>query len=341
MSKSKILVTGGLGYIGSHTSVELINNGFDVTIIDNLVNSEKFVLKRIEKITGEKISFYEFDITDFKKINQFFKDNKFEAVIHFAALKSVNESLRYPEKYFKNNVDSLKNILRCIEAENISGIVFSSSCTVYGQPDNLPVNENSPLKKPESPYAETKQICEKLIKNYCIDKGKYGVSLRYFNPVGAHDSSLIGELPRGVPDNLVPYITQTAIGKRETLKVFGKDYKTIDGTPVRDYIHIVDLANAHICALKRLLEKKSKKHYEFFNVGTGRGYSVLEVIKSFEEVSGVKLKYDIVGRREGDIEMIYSDNKLSKDELDWSSTRNIKEMMKSAWNWEKMLKNSF
>ena len=224
MNKANILVTGGLGYIGSHTSVELINNGYNVTIVDSLINSEKFILERIEKITGEKIPFYQFDITNYKKTSECFKENNFDFVIHFAALKSVNESVNYPDKYMKNNVDSLKNILKCIESQNLSGIVFSSSCTVYGQPDNLPVNENSPFKKPESPYAETKQICEKLIEKFSEEKRKHGISLRYFNPVGAHNSSLIGELPRGIPDNLIPYITQSAIGKRKKLKVFGKDY---------------------------------------------------------------------------------------------------------------------
>ena len=239
----------------------------------------------------------------------------------------------------KNNVDSLKNILKCIESQNLSGIVFSSSCTVYGQPDNLPVNENSPFKKPESPYAETKQICEKLIEKFSEEKRKHGISLRYFNPVGAHNSSLIGELPRGIPDNLVPYITQSAIGKRKKLKVFGMDYETSDGTPVRDYIHVVDLANAHVQALNRLIEKKSKKFYEFFNVGTGRGYTVLEVIKSFEKVNNIKLPYEIVGRREGDIEKIYSDTNLSRNELEWKAERNLDEMMKSAWKWQKRLKD--
>ena len=210
---------------------------------------------------------------------------------------------------------------------------------MYGQPDNLPVNENSPFKKPESPYAETKQICEKLIEKFSEEKRKHGISLRYFNPVGAHNSSLIGELPRGIPDKLVPYITQSAIGKRRKLKVFGMDYETSDGTPVRDYIHVVDLANAHVQALNRLLEKKSKKFYEFFNVGTGRGYSVLEVIKSFEKVNNIKLPYEIVGRREGDIEKIYSDTNLSRNELDWKAERNLDEMMKSAWKWQKTLKD--
>ena len=339
MNKANILVTGGLGYIGSHTSVELINNGYDVTIVDSLINSEKFILERIEKITGEKIPFYEFDITDYKKTSECFTENNFDFVVHFAALKSVNESVKYPEKYMRNNVDSLKNILKFIESQNLSGIVFSSSCTVYGQPDNLPVNENSPFKKPESPYAETKQICEKLIEKFTMEKRKHGISLRYFNPVGAHNSSLIGELPRGIPDNLIPYITQSAIGKRKNLKVFGKDYDTSDGTPVRDYIHVVDLANAHVKALNRLLEKKTKKFYEFFNLGTGRGYTVLEVIKSFEKVNNIKLPFEIVGRREGDIEKIYSDTNLSRNELDWEAERNLDEMMKSAWKWEKTLKD--
>ena len=340
MKKRNILVTGGLGYIGSHTCVELIKSGYEVSIIDNLVNSERFILDRIEKISGEKINFYEIDIKDLDKTRSCFKNKNFDLVIHFAALKSVNESVKFPDRYYRNNIGSLENILKCIESEDVGGLVFSSSCTVYGQPDTLPVTETSPLKKAESPYAETKQICEKIIKEFATTNKKPSISLRYFNPVGAHESGLIGELPKGVPDNLVPFITQTAIGKRDKLKVFGDDYNTKDGTPVRDYIHVVDLAQAHVSAVDRLIKDETKDNYEFYNVGTGTGYSVLEVIKSFERINKIKLSYEIVGRREGDIESIYSDNKLSSKTLNWRAIRDLDQMLKSAWIWEKKFKES-
>ena len=340
MKKRSILVTGGLGYIGSHTCVELIKSGYEVSIIDNLVNSERFILDRIEKISGEKINFYEIDIKDLDETRSCFKNKNFDLVIHFAALKSVNESVKFPDRYYRNNIGSLENILKCIESEDVGGLVFSSSCTVYGQPDILPVTETSPIKKAESPYAETKQICEKIIKEFATINTKPSISLRYFNPVGAHESGLIGELPRGVPDNLVPFITQTAIGKRDKLKVFGDDYNTKDGTPVRDYIHVVDLAEAHVSAVDRLINDETKDNYEFYNVGTGTGYSVLEVIKSFERINKIKLSYEIVGRREGDIESIYSDNKLSSKTLNWRAIRDLDQMMKSAWIWEKKFNES-
>ena len=297
-------------------------------------------MDRIEKISGEKINFYEIDIKDLDKTRSCFKNKNFDLVIHFAALKSVNESVKFPDRYYRNNIGSLENILKCIESEDVGGLVFSSSCTVYGQPDILPVTESSPLKKAESPYAETKQICEKIIKEFATISTKPSISLRYFNPVGAHESGLIGELPRGVPDNLVPFITQTAIGKRDKLKVFGDDYNTKDGTPVRDYIHVVDLAEAHVSAVDRLINDETKDNYEFYNVGTGTGYSVLEVIKSFERINKIKLSYEIVGRREGDIESIYSDNKLSSKTLNWRAIRDLDQMMKSAWIWEKKFNES-
>ncbi|MAR65291.1 MAG: UDP-glucose 4-epimerase GalE [Flammeovirgaceae bacterium] len=326
--------------MGSHTCVELIKSGYEVSIIDNLVNSERFILDRIEKISGEKINFYEIDIKDLDETRSCFKNKNFDLVIHFAALKSVNESVKFPDRYYRNNIGSLENILKCIELEDVGGLVFSSSCTVYGQPDILPVTETSPLKKAESPYAETKQICEKIIKEFATINKKPSISLRYFNPVGAHESGLIGELPRGVPDNLVPYITQTAIGKRDKLKIFGDDYNTKDGTPIRDYIHVVDLAEAHVSAVDRLINDETKDNYEFYNVGTGTGYSVLEVIKSFERINKIKLSYEIVGRREGDIESIYSDNKLSSKTLNWRAIRDLDQMMKSAWIWEKKFNES-
>jgi len=339
MNKNKtILVTGGLGYIGSHTVVGLIDSGFEVVIVDNLSNSEIFILDRINKITGVKPKFYEFDLTEIDKTEICFKENNFDAVIHFAAFKSVSESVKFPLKYHENNIKSLENILESMRIYEIKNIIFSSSCTVYGQPDKLPVNENAPFKKAESPYAETKQISEKIIQNFIDDNNRFSaISLRYFNPVGAHSSSLIGELPKGVPENLVPFITQTAAGKRDCLVVYGDDYNTHDGTAVRDYIHIEDLSNAHIAALDRLLNFNNEDSYEYYNIGTGIGYSVMDLIKSFEKVNNLKLNYNISGRREGDIEKIYSDTKLSKKKLNWSYKKSLDEMMSSAWNWQKHL----
>ena len=331
----KILVTGGLGYIGSHTCIELINNGFNVSIIDNLVNSEITSLKSIEKITGIKINFYKVDLTDYNKMKNKLEYENFDIVIHFAALKSVSESINFPEKYMDNNIGSLKNILKFMEYKNIKKLLFSSSCTVYGKPDSLPVTEESIFKKPESPYAETKQISEKLIDEFSNKFKQNSISLRYFNPVGAHDSGLIGEKPKGKPENLVPYITETAIGLRKSLSVFGSDYKTKDGTPVRDYIHIVDLANAHLAAVIRLTNYKSKKYYEVFNIGTGKGYSVLEVINAFKKVNKVDINYKIVGRRKGDIDIIFSDNTLSRKTLNWKPKKTIEDMMVSSWRWQK------
>ena len=339
MKKNKtILVTGGLGYIGSHTVVELIENGFEVIIVDNLSNSEIFILDRINKITGVKPKFYEFDLTESDKTEVFFKENKFDAVIHFAAFKSVSESVKYPLKYHNNNIKSLENVLESMKVNEIRNIIFSSSCTVYGQPDKLPVSEEAPFKKAESPYAETKQLSEKIIQNFISDNNTFsGISLRYFNPVGAHSSSLIGELPKGIPENLVPFITQTAAGERDCLVVYGDDYDTHDGTAVRDYIHVEDLSNAHIVALDRLLNFNNETPYEYYNIGTGIGYSVMDVIKSFEKVNHLKLKYNISGRREGDIEKIYSDVKLSKKKLNWSYKKSLDQMMSSAWKWQKRL----
>ena len=335
MKKNKILVTGGLGYIGSHTTVELINQGFQVTIVDNLSNSESFILDRIEKITGTRPKFYEFDLTERKKTQNCFKENNFDAVIHFAALKSVSESVKKPLEYHNNNIKSLENILESMKTHSVRNIVFSSSCVVYGQPNKLPVDESAPFKKAESPYAETKQISEKILEKFTNSNNNISaISLRYFNPVGAHSSALIGELPKGMPDNLVPFITQTAAGIRDRLVVFGDDYDTHDGTAVRDYIHIEDLSKAHIAALERILYLKNENTYEYYNVGTGKGYSVMDVISSFEKVNNIKLNYVFSERREGDIEKIFSDNKLSKKTLNWSSKKSLDDMMRSAWNWE-------
>ena len=334
-----ILVTGGLGYIGSHTVVELIENNYEVIIIDNLSNSELFILDNIKKITGVKPKFYNEDLLDLNKTNDVINKHDIDGVIHFAAFKSVSESIKYPLKYYRNNLLSLINILRSMVENNISNIVFSSSCTVYGQPDKLPVSENAPFKKADSPYSKSKQISEQIIEDFVNSNDNISsISLRYFNPVGAHDSGMIGELPIGIPDNLVPYITQTAAGIRDELSVFGNDYNTSDGTAIRDYIHIVDLAKAHLMAIKRLNNSKKKNIFEFFNVGKGTGFSVMDVINSFEKINNIKLKYSFRDRRDGDIEEIYSDVTKSKKILKWQAEKSLDDMMSSAWKWQKYLK---
>lgn len=337
--KKRILVTGGTGYIGSHTTVELIRKGFEVIIIDNLSNSRKDVLDGIEEITGVRPNFEEFDLCDEGNLESFFKGNKdIQAIIHFAASKAVGESVQKPLLYYRNNLQSLINILECMEKFNIANLVFSSSCTVYGQPEKLPVNENSPILPAESPYGNTKQISEEIIRDTVkSNKNLNAISLRYFNPVGAHVSAKIGELPLGVPNNLVPFITQTAAGIRGQLSVFGSDYNTPDGTAIRDYIHVVDLALAHVIAVERMLGKKQKSAYELFNLGTGNGSSVLEVINAFESATGVKLNYRIVDRRPGDIEQVWADTTYANKELGWKATRDLNDMMASAWKWQQHL----
>ncbi len=339
--KNKILVTGGTGYIGSHTAVELINEGFEVIIIDNLYNSEAEVIDRIHKITGIKPALEVFDLCDNDKVNSFFSKNKeLSAVIHFAAYKAVGESVNKPLEYYRNNLLSLINLLGAMKQNGIPNLVFSSSCTVYGQPEKLPVTEDAPLQPATSPYGNTKQIGETIIRDTTVsDKNIKAISLRYFNPIGAHPSALIGELPRGVPENLVPYITQTAYGLRNELKVFGHDYNTPDGSCVRDYLHVVDLAKAHVVAVKRLIESRNKVNYEVFNLGTGTGVSVLEAIKSFERVSGIKVKYTLTGRRPGDIEKIWADPSFANKELGWKTLSSLDEAMKTAWDWEKMIRS--
>ncbi len=334
--KKKILVTGGAGYIGSHTSVELINEGFDVVIIDNLYNSEAEVIDRIENITGIRPAFEIIDICDKEKLELFFGKNKdISAIIHFAAFKAVGESVSKPLDYYRNNLISLINLLEAMKVHGIPALVFSSSCTVYGQPEKLPVTEDAPLQPATSPYGNTKQVGEEIIRDTVFsDKNINAIALRYFNPIGAHPSSMIGELPRGVPENLVPFITQTGYGLRDELKVYGNDYDTPDGSCIRDYLHVVDLANAHVIAVKRLLEEKNLANYEVFNLGTGNGVSVLEAIKSFERVSGKKLKYKIVGRRAGDIEKIWADPAYANKELGWKTVSTLDEAMKTAWDWE-------
>ncbi|PKP50297.1 MAG: UDP-glucose 4-epimerase GalE [Bacteroidetes bacterium HGW-Bacteroidetes-11] len=334
----KILVTGGTGYIGSHTAVELLKKGYDVVIIDNLSNSHATVIDRIEDITGKKPEFHQFDLIDREKTAAFFADHSdLDGIIHFAAFKAVGESMTDPLMYYRNNLDSLINILQGMKDNGIKNLVFSSSCTVYGQPDELPVKETSPIKEAWSPYGNTKQMSEEILRFSVAAHGLKTIALRYFNPIGAHDSALIGELPLGVPNNLVPFITQTAIGLRKSLSVFGSDYDTPDGTAIRDYIHVVDLAKAHVIAVDRMIAGKGKSDMEIFNLGTGNGFSVLEVIQSFERVSGQKLNYQIVDRRPGDIEKVWADTSFANDELGWKAELSLDEMMASAWKWEKAL----
>ena len=338
----KILVTGGTGYIGSHTAVELINQGFEVVIVDNLSNSQERSLDGIEEITGVRPLFERFDLCDAEKLETFLrKYPDIDAVIHFAAYKSVGESVSQPLKYYHNNLVSLMNLLQAMKDHNIGGMVFSSSCTVYGQPDELPVTEQAPIQKAVSPYGNTKQISEEIIEDFLkAEPALNAVALRYFNPIGAHPSGLIGELPLGVPENLVPYVTQTAIGIRKELKVFGDDYDTPDGSAIRDYLHVVDLAKAHIVAIRRILVGKQKKNYEVFNLGTGRGVSVFEIIHTFEEVTGVKVNYVVTDRRPGDIEKIWADPSYANKELGWKAESTLGEALLSAWKWEQHYRNN-
>jgi UDP-glucose 4-epimerase len=339
--KRKILVTGGTGYIGSHTAAELIGEGFEVIIIDNLYNSEAEVTDNILKITGVRPQLEVFDLCDSKNLEKFFQKNRnIEAVIHFAAYKAVGESVNKPLEYYRNNIMSLINLLDAMKRFAVPAIVFSSSCTVYGQPEKLPVTEDTPLQPATSPYGNTKQIGESIIRDTTFSDIKIkGISLRYFNPIGAHPSALIGELPRGIPENLVPYITQTAYGLRDEIRVFGNDYNTPDGTCIRDYLHVVDLAKAHTMAVNRLLNGHNKKGYEVFNLGSGDGVSVLEAIRSFEKVSGVKVNYSISGRRAGDIEKIWADPSLANKELGWRTLSSLDDAMKTAWDWEKHIRS--
>lgn len=334
---AKILVTGGTGYIGSHTVVELFNAGYDVVIVDNLSNSEAAILNQIEKITGKKPEHEFFDLCDEAKVQDFLsRHTDITGIIHFAAYKAVGESVQLPLKYYKNNLYSLINILESLDRK--MNFVFSSSCTVYGQPEVLPVTEDAPVQKAESPYGNTKQICEEILTDYCsVNKDLSVISLRYFNPVGAHETGLIGELPIGVPNCLVPFITQSAIGKRGPITVYGNDYNTPDGSAVRDYIHVVDLAKAHVSAIKRLESAAAEDNYEVFNLGTGKGTSVLEVINAFESSTGETLNYTIGARRPGDVEQVWGDVTKSSNLLGWSAALGIEEMMKSAWKWEKYI----
>jgi len=334
-----ILITGGTGFIGSHTVVELLSSSSSVHILDNLSNSDESMLDRIAEITGTKPEFTKIDLRNKTAVMDFFADhNSFDGVIHFAALKSVGESVKNPTEYYDNNIQGLLNLLEGMSIHQTTNLVFSSSSTVYGSPDELPVRETSPIGNTPSPYGATKQMCERIINDFTIaNPWMKAISLRYFNPIGAHESGLIGELPTGIPNNLMPYITQTAAGVRDQLSVFGDDYDTPDGTGVRDYIHVCDLADAHVKAIDFLVESKEHKHHKI-NIGTGHGLSVLDVIKSFEKTSNTKLNYTIAPRREGDVGSVYADASLAKQVLGWEAKYDIDEMTRSAWKWEKKLR---
>ena len=340
--KELIVVTGGTGYIGSHTAVELMEAGYEVLIIDNLNNSRIEVLDGIQGIAGTRPGFEKLDLCDQQGVMECFsKHPGIKAVIHFAAHKAVSESVNKPLKYYENNLLSLVSLLNAMNSHGIGNFVFSSSCTVYGQPDPLPVTEASPIKEANSPYGNTKQISEEIIRDTIIAGDPlHAISLRYFNPIGAHPTGMIGELPTGVPDNLVPFITQTASGIRDELKVFGDDYNTPDGSAIRDYINVVDLSRAHVVSIDRLLAGKNNQPLEIFNLGTGQGLSVLEIINAFPGATGIEIKYNIVGRREGDIEKVWADTSLANNVLGWKAQISLEDTLKSAWNWEQKFRKS-
>ena len=336
----KVLVTGGLGYIGSHTVVELQNAGFEVVIIDNLSNSSLEVLDGIIEITGKIPLFEKIDLRQKSEVIQFFeKHQDISGIIHFAASKAVGESVENPLLYYENNLSTLIYLLQACNNYTIENFIFSSSCTVYGEPDKLPIDESAPIKKATSPYGNTKQISEEILNDSCKVSNLKSIALRYFNPIGAHDSSKIGELPLGIPQNLVPFITQTAAGLRDQLSVFGDDYPTEDGSCIRDYIHVVDLAKAHVVALERLLKDRNSNQFETFNIGTGKGSSVLEVVNAFEKITHQKLNYKIVDRRVGDVISVYADTKKANEVLGWKAENSMEDSLLSSWNWEKKVRN--
>jgi len=338
-NQKKVLVTGGTGFIGSHTVVELQKAGYEVVVIDNLAQSYRFVIDQIAAITGVEPAFYPIDLCDQTALKKFFEENQdLEAVVHFAAYKSVGESVNQPLKYYHNNLVSLINLLELMKTYQVKDLVFSSSCTVYGEPDQVPVAEDAPIKKAESPYGNTKHIGEDILHESSSADNLEVISLRYFNPIGAHDSALIGELPIGTPENLMPYLAQTASGRREQLTVFGNDYPTPDGTCIRDYIHVVDLADAHVVALNRLQNKGNKDDFEVFNLGTGEGYSVFDIIQAFENATGIKIDYEIGERRKGDVTQVYADTTKANRDLGWQTQYSLEDMMATAWNWEQTLK---
>lgn len=335
--KHTVLVSGGAGFIGSHVTVELVNAGYEVIVADNFSNCDMTNYHGVCQILGREIPLVKMDFCDTEAVRELFESNKIDAVIHFAAFKAVGESVSEPLKYYSNNLGSFINILESARAKGCN-VLFSSSATVYGEADKKPVTEDTPRQSATSPYGNTKQICEDILRDSVkAYSGIKGIALRYFNPIGAHPSALIGELPRGIPNNLVPFITQTAIGKRECLSVFGGDYPTPDGTCLRDYIDIVDLAKAHVCAVDRMIDGKMEKEYEIFNIGTGRPLSVLELINSFERVNGVKLNWKMAPRRAGDVVAIWADPSLAEAKLGWKATRSIDQTLSAAWAWEKHL----
>ncbi len=338
--KGTVLVSGGAGYIGTHTTVALIEAGYDVVIIDNFSNSEPSAIEGVEKIVGRKVAFEEVDTCDIKALRGVFERHDFSTVIHFAAYKAVGESMKEPLKYYQNNLVSYMNILQLMKEYKRPNVLFSSSATVYGDAEVLPVTEETPRQPATSPYGNTKQIAEDILRDCCrAYEGFHGIALRYFNPIGAHPSALIGELPRGVPNNLIPFVTQTAAGIRERLSVFGNDYNTPDGTCLRDYIDVVDLAKAHVAAVDRMTGGKMKADYEIFNVGTGTPLSVLELITRFMKATGVDLPYVITGRRDGDVPAVWADTKLANEELGWKAERDIDDTLRAAWAWEKRIRN--
>ncbi|MCL5245308.1 UDP-glucose 4-epimerase GalE [Cellulophaga sp. 20_2_10] len=334
--KNKIIVTGGCGYIGSHTVIELLESNFEVVIFDDLSNSTEKTIDRISQITGKTPTFVKVDLKNETETDKVFTAHKDAlAVIHFAAHKAVAESVKEPLKYYQNNFYSLINSLNSQLKNNITNFIFSSSATVYGLPKTLPITEKNKTKRPFSPYGNTKKVAEEILEDLTnSDPNFTAISLRYFNPIGAHESGLIGELPTGIPNNLMPYVTQTAAGIREKLMIYGNDYPTKDGTPIRDYIHVVDLAKAHVLAVKRLINKEQEKSFEYFNLGTGIGYSVLDIVKTFEKVTNSKLNYEITSRREGDVPKLYAATKLAAKKLGWTPKRELNEMISSSWKWE-------
>lgn len=338
--KKTVLVSGGAGFIGSHVTVELIEAGYDVVVADNMSNCDMTCFEGVTEIIGRRLPFVEMDFCDEAAVEQLFSDYRIDAVIHFAAFKAVGESVAEPVKYYKNNLTSFLNVLEAARSHGGCNILFSSSATVYGEPDTLPVTEQSPRQSATSPYGNTKQMCEDFLRDAVkAYPGQIrGIALRYFNPIGAHPSALIGELPRGVPNNLVPFITQTAIGKRACLSIFGNDYPTPDGTCLRDYIDIVDLARAHVCAVSRMLDGKMEQDYEIYNIGTGTPLSVLELVTAFEKANGLKLNYKFAPRRDGDVTAIWADPSLANEKLDWKATRDIEDTLKAAWEWEKHIR---
>ena len=338
MMKKTVLVSGGAGFIGSHVTVELVEAGYDVVVADNLSNCDMTCFEGVTKIIGRRLPFVQMDFCDLEAVNRLFTDYRIDAVIHFAAFKAVGESVEEPVLYYHNNLVSFLNVLEAARTHGGCNVLFSSSATVYGEPDELPVTERSPRKPATSPYGNTKQMCEDFLRDAVKAYPEIrGIALRYFNPIGAHPSALIGELPRGVPDNLVPFITQTAIGKRECLSIFGNDYPTPDGTCLRDYIDIVDLAKAHVCAVSRMLDGRMKEHYEIFNIGTGRPVSVLELVNAFEKVNGVKVNHRFAPRRSGDVTAVWADPGLANRELGWKAERSVEDTLAAAWAWEKHL----